>query len=149
MILYKPRSKNFWPQCVYSLFYIYLSVPLSGCMEPQLWWAGSSLRCMGFSVFLGQGISCLTTCGIWVRWPGTEPRTPALECEFLITGPCLSLSWPIPHLQSLCLTLNFYTPETWVGYTSIPFSFLSENWKQKYIMRIDKQRKINHQYATV
>ena len=39
------------------------------------------------SVVVAHGLSCLTTCGILVPWPGIEPVFPALEGRFLTTGP--------------------------------------------------------------
>ena len=37
------------------------------------------------SAALVYGLSCSRTCGILVPQPGMEPRSPALQCEFLTT----------------------------------------------------------------
>ena len=45
-----------------------------------------ALECVG-SVVVACGFSCPTACGILVPQPGIEPKSPALEGEFLTTGP--------------------------------------------------------------
>ena len=46
----------------------------------------SSLQCLASSVVVLE-LSCPMADGILVRWLGTEPMSPALEGEFLTTGP--------------------------------------------------------------
>ena len=50
--------------------------------------AGRLLSSWGMgSVIVVCGLSCPEACGILVPQPGIEPESPALESEFLSTGP--------------------------------------------------------------
>ena len=65
-----------------------------------MWYAGSFVVARGLpsscgawsperagSVVVAHGLSCPTACGILVPLPGIESASPALEGEFVTTGP--------------------------------------------------------------
>ena len=69
----------------FQSFLILTFIYLFGCVKLQ--YVGSALWLTHFSLVVVSWFSCMETCAVLVHWPGIEPASPALEDEFLITGP--------------------------------------------------------------
>ena len=87
---------------IYLFVYLFLAASGLSCgtRDLSLQHAGSFVAACGLlsscgeqatertgSVVAARGISCPATCGIFVRQPGIESTSPALEGGFLTTGP--------------------------------------------------------------
>ena len=72
-------------------------------MEHGLWSTqAQELQHVGFSLVAAHGLSFPVACGILVPPSGIEPMTPALESQFLTTGP------PGKSLSLLSVFLNHF-----------------------------------------
>ena len=87
-------------------FYIYLLF-IWLQQDLSLWHVGSSLHCLGLSLVVAHGLSCLVPCGILVPWLRIEP---VQILNHWTTSPNLK---PFLNSYKLCLTFLLDVRELW------------------------------------